>query len=82
MSNSSRSDRTPLLEGLPALPGGGRLRRPLTGFAFWAAIALPFLHVPLVVTTGLSSTSTTTAFVALVTLNVLALLVGHSHSRD
>jgi hypothetical protein len=72
-----------LAESSPALPDIGEgLVAPITGFAFWAAIALPFLHVPLVVTTGLSSTSTTTAFVALVTLNVLALLVGHSHSRD
>lgn len=55
---------------------------PITGVAFWAAVALPFLHLPLLLATGLSSSGTATAFVALVALNVLALLVGHSHYRD
>lgn len=61
---------------------GASLLRPVTGVAFWAAIALPFLHVPLLLATGLSSQSTATAFVALLVLNVLALLVGHPYSRE
>lgn len=61
---------------------GTGLLRPVTGAAFWAAIALPFLHVPLLMTTGLSSQSTATAFVALLALNIVALLVGHPYSRE
>jgi hypothetical protein len=48
--------------------------------AFWTAIALPFLHVSLL-TTGLDSPETQIAFVALVALNVGALLLGHPHNR-
>lgn len=61
---------------------GSGLLRPVTGVAFWAAIALPFLHVPLLLVTGLSSPGTATAFVALLVLNVVSLLVGHPYSRE
>jgi hypothetical protein len=61
---------------------GTGLLRPVTGVAFWAAIALPFLHVPLLLTTGLSTPGTATAFLALLALNVVALLVGHPYSRE
>ncbi|MEF8979949.1 MAG: hypothetical protein V5A39_13960 [Haloarculaceae archaeon] len=49
---------------------------PLHRLAFWAAIALPFLHLPLLVS-GLDSETRILAFVALLACNVLALLVGH-----
>lgn len=66
-----------------ALPGvGSSVVEPLTGIAFWTAIALPFLHLPLLFTTGLSSSAAQTAFLALVALNVAALLVGHPHARS
>lgn len=81
MSNSSRSDRTPLLAELAAIADVESLRRPLTGFAFWAAIALPFLHLPLLVT-GLETTRMAVAFLLLLGLNVLALVVGHSYRRE
>ncbi|MEF8851443.1 MAG: hypothetical protein V5A44_06985 [Haloarculaceae archaeon] len=55
---------------------------PVTAAAFWSAVALPFLHLPLLLLTGLSSQSTTTAFLALVALNVVTLLVGHPYYRD
>lgn len=55
--------------------------RPVEGAAFWAAVALPFLHLPLLAT-GLESPSITLAFLLLVGLNVFALLVGHRHGRD
>lgn len=55
---------------------------PVTGIAFWSAVALPFLHVPLLLLTGLSTPNTMTAFVVLLALNVVTLLVGHPHSRD
>ncbi len=48
------------------------------GIAFWTAIALPFLYLPLLIT-GLNSGATRIAFVALVTCNAVALLIGHSH---
>lgn len=56
--------------------------QPVTGAAFWAAVALPFLHLPLLLVTGLSSRSTGLAFAALVGMNVVALLIGHRHRRD
>jgi len=55
---------------------------PIRGIAFWAAIALPFLHMPLLYASELSSQNTTTAFVALLALNVVAILIGHPYSRD
>lgn len=61
---------------------GSSVRGPITGAAFWTAVALPFLHLPLLLLTGLSSRSTTVAFVGLLALNVVALLVGHPHCRE
>jgi hypothetical protein len=61
---------------------GSAVVKPLTGVAFWAAIALPFLHLPLLATTGLDSSTTAAAFAALLVLNVVALIVGHSHDRS
>ncbi len=58
-----------------------RVVDPLKGLAFWTAIALPFLHLPLLAS-GLGSRSQTMAFVALLTLNVVALLVGHPYRGD
>jgi hypothetical protein len=49
---------------------------PLKRLAFYAAIVLPFLHLPLLVT-GLQSDTVTLAFGTLLVLNVVALLVGH-----
>ena len=51
------------------------------GFAFWTAVALPFLYLPLLLT-GLNTGATRVAFVALVVCNAVALLVGHSHRGD
>ncbi|PSP31436.1 hypothetical protein BRC64_10200 [Halobacteriales archaeon QH_10_67_22] len=58
------------------------LLEPVAGVAFWTAVALPFLHVPLLLLTGLSTPNTMTAFLVLLALNVVALLVGHSYSRE
>ncbi|MFB6139183.1 MAG: hypothetical protein ABEJ26_01960 [Halosimplex sp.] len=82
---ASRSpDLTPSLDRPDvAVPDvGKRVVAPFTGVAFWAAVALPFLHLPLLLATGLSSEPYTNAFLALLAANVLALLVGHSHYRD
>jgi len=46
--------------------------------AFWVAVVLPFLYLPLLVT-GLNGGATTAAFLALLLANVFALIVGHAH---
>ncbi|NHN41355.1 hypothetical protein G9C85_06850 [Halorubellus sp. JP-L1] len=67
-----------------ALPGSRRVTRsvlkPVRVLGFWTAVALPFLHIPLLLT-GLDGASDTFAFLALFVLNVLALLVGHPHGE-
>ncbi|MFC7139521.1 hypothetical protein ACFQMA_06675 [Halosimplex aquaticum] len=82
--SSRTSEFAPSLERLDiTLPNVGQsVVTPITGVAFWAAVALPFLHLPLLVATGLSSEPYTNAFIALLVANVIALLVGHSHYRD
>ena len=54
---------------------------PVRGIAFWTAIALPFLYLPLLAS-GLQSSSVRTVFAALVACNAVALLVGHSYARE
>lgn len=53
----------------------------LQAMAFWSAIILPFLHVPLL-STGLTSPSEAHAFVVLLALNTVALYAGHPHGRE
>lgn len=55
--------------------------RPARAVAFWGAIALPFLNLGLLLR-GLSTPSETFAFLALLAVNVLALLVGHPYRGD
>jgi len=57
------------------------VRRQLRTGGFWAAICLPFLHVPLLLT-GLDSTGDAVAFAALLAANLLALVVGHGHGTS
>lgn len=52
--------------------------RPLRTVGFWAAVALPALHVPLLLT-GLDTGGEAVAFAALVALNGLALRLGHGY---
>jgi len=72
----TESDRLPSLSRY-----GTGLKAGLTGVAFWSAIVLPFLHLPLLAT-GLESASVTIAFVVLVALNVLAVVVGQSYHTN
>lgn len=62
-----------------------RLRERLVGQVeaafFWAAVVLPFLHLPLLLT-GLETSSEAVTFTALLALNFVALVVGHRHQRD
>ncbi|WP_277542013.1 hypothetical protein [Haloarcula laminariae] len=65
-----------------AVPSVGRsLVTPIRGVAFWTAVALPFLYLPLLAT-GLQSSAVRTAFGALLLANAVSLLVGHSYARD
>ncbi len=80
MSNSSRSEQTEFPDVRPRLPLPS-VGRQVIGLAFWAAIALPFLHLPLLIT-GLETTRMTVAFLLLLGLNVVALIVGQPYGRD
>jgi len=80
MSNSSTNEQpAPLSGSLPDVSES--LVAPVRSLAFWTAIALPFLYVPLLLS-GLDSGSTRTAFLALVALNAVALFVGHSYRSE
>ena len=70
------------LDGLLVSVRDHPLAGPLEFVGFWMAIALPFLYVPLLVETQLQTSAEAATFIALLGLNVLALLVGHSHRRE
>lgn len=54
---------------------------PIQAVAFWVAVVLPFLYVPLLAA-GLDTAGTMNAFFGLLAANAVALLVGHPHLRD
>ena len=63
-----------------SLQHGARLvAAPLRFVGFWAAVALPFLYVPLLF--GGLEGSETLAFGLLLAANALALVVGHGHAQ-
>lgn len=76
-SNPALADRTPPTD---AQPIKRHLLEPVQGVAFWAAIALPFVQVPLLLS-GLGESTTLVAFLALLAINVLALYVGHTYGQ-
>ena len=84
MSNSpsTATDDLPrpadLRDALP-LSDLGVVAAPLRFVAFWTAVALPFLYLPLLV--GGLGGGQTTAFVSLLLLNVAALVLGHDYGR-
>ena len=53
--------------------------QPLRFVAFWAAVGLPFLYLPLL--HGGLSGDRLVVFVGLIVANVAALLLGHDHRR-
>lgn len=71
MSDRSRSD-----DGLY-----GRFREAVTAAAFWVAIPLPFLYVP-VLFSGLEKQSEYLAFTALLVAHVAALSLGHPYATN
>lgn len=51
---------------------------PVQAIAFWLAVVLPLVHLP-ILATGLSNGAETTLFVGLLGLNVVAVVAGHAH---
>jgi hypothetical protein len=78
MSGSSITDPDVLFGDADGPGLSGLFVRPVRQLAFWAAVVLPFLHLPLLAT-GLQSQQTVIAFVALVAVNVVALVLGQGH---
>lgn len=56
----------------------GDLSEPLSAVAFWSAVALPLLYVPLLVA-GLSTSQDLLLFLGLFGLHLVALFGGRSH---
>ncbi len=56
------------------------LAMPIRFVAFWIAVALPFLSLPLLV--GGLDGSEPTVFAALLAANVVALVIGHGYRAD
>jgi hypothetical protein len=54
--------------------------RPFEAAAFWSAIALPFLYLPLLIS-GLGSSAQLTAFLVLLALHVVTIVGGHGYNR-
>ena len=68
-TDQAPSDRRPVV---------GDLSRPLSAAAFWSALALPLLYVPLLAA-GLGSTQDLLLFLGLFALHLVALFGGRSH---
>lgn len=56
------------------------LKGPTQFLSFWVAIALPFVHLPLLAQ-GLGDPQVTFTFLALLAINVFALYVGHGYKQ-
>jgi VIT1/CCC1 family predicted Fe2+/Mn2+ transporter len=74
-------------DSAPSLPTGdielhltSSLRTLVRAIAFWTAVLLPLVYVPLLAT-GLDSVPMALTFVALMTVNVCALVVGQPYGR-
>lgn len=59
----------------------GSIARPLEAVAFWTAIALPFLYIPLLIY-GLETRGQVGVFLGLVVLNLIAFVLGHGYKRQ
>ena len=81
MSNSSLPDRRTVLPDQPERAVVAGVQRRVRRAAFWAAVGLPFLHIPLLLT-GLGSPTALEAFLVLVVLNVVALVLGRPHATE
>jgi len=86
MSNSSspvsreRLTRVREVAQSQSLQHGARLvAAPLRFVGFWAAVALPFVYLPLLV--GGIAGEEAVAFAGLVALHAVALLIGHNYGQ-
>jgi hypothetical protein len=88
MSNHSPLSNESITPSSPDTQSGSKsrhwlvrtLKRPTQFLAFWTAITLPFVHVPLLAR-GLGDPGVLLVFVLLLTTNVVALYVGHGHNQ-
>lgn len=77
MSNSTAHDPGPI-----EVPSGyGTLFRPVKAAGFWAAVGLPFVYVPLMLT-GVQTTAEQLALGVLLGVHVLALILGRHHNAE
>ncbi|MFC3477090.1 hypothetical protein [Halobacterium litoreum] len=81
MSTPSRSALADAASDAVKTPASATLLKPFEVAGFWAAVALPFLYLPLVVS-GPATSAEQTALVALVGAHVLSLLLGHRHRAE
>lgn len=72
------SEKSSVLSTVP--PASELLLRAVRRVGFWMAVTLPFLVVPLLFS-GIDSAAERQAFLVLLTLNVVALLVGHTYNE-
>ncbi len=56
------------------------VKQPAQFLSFWFAIALPFIHLPLL-SRGLGDPTVTLAFMTLLVINVVALYIGHGYNQ-
>lgn len=67
------------IDSRPVRQGLRLVTAPLRFVSFWLAVALPFLYLPLLY--GGLTGEQGVVFTALLGLNVVALVLGHSHRR-
>ncbi|WP_049924446.1 hypothetical protein [Halopiger djelfimassiliensis] len=83
LSNESIPPSSPDADAQPDA-GTSRVVRSVKGpaqfLSFWVAIALPFVHLPLLAQ-GLGDPGVTLTFLGLLTINALALYVGHGYNQ-
>ena len=81
MSTPSRSALTEAATDAVTTPRPATVLKPLEVVGFWAAVALPFLYLPLVVA-GPSTAAEQTALASMMLAHALALVLGHRHRAD
>ena len=77
---SNRQSLPTPTDGFPDVSVGS-LANPLSAVAFWLAIALPVLYIPLL-TTGIHGLEELTLFLGVFGLHLLALVAGRSYRRE
>ncbi len=84
MSNPSPVSNESIAPSSPEAERQHRLLRSVKGpaqfLSFWVAIALPFVHLPLLAQ-GLGDPTVTLTFFVLLAVNVFALYLGHGYNR-